>query len=123
MKHAVIVCVLLGLSSCLMQRQYDNLPVEREKLAELEPGVTTAGEVVELMGGPNRVIELYRRSAYLYEFVQTKQAGLFLIVVNLRGQDLKSDRVWLFFDENDILSHYGASFEADLAEFKMPWES
>jgi hypothetical protein len=40
----------------------------------------------------------------------------------LRNFDSQQDRVWLFFDENEKLQHFGATLSAHTAEYKMPWE-
>ena len=30
--------------------------------------------------------------------------------------------VWVFFDENNVLSHYGATFAVHRAQYALPWE-
>lgn len=119
---AAILALPLTLGSCAFARSTQNDPLDARLLARLEPGHTTAREAVELLGAPADVVQLGRRSVYRYEFVTTKRAALLLLVVGLYNQDSRSDRAWLFFDEQGILTHVGASLEAAEAEYAMPWE-
>lgn len=116
-----VVLILLA-ASCALGRQSTNDPIDAETVAKLKPGVTTAKEVVELLGGPVEVVQLGRRSAYLYSADMTKTAGLILILFNMFHQDTRQDRVWVFFDGNDVLSHYGATYETHRTQYALPWE-
>jgi hypothetical protein len=115
--------VIFGTGGCVMMRDTLNEPIAADKLAGLAPGQTTASEAAALLGAPNEVVQLARRSAWRYDYLVRKRAGLVLIVVNLVGVDTHMDRAWLFFDENDVLTHVGATLEADRAEYVMPWSA
>jgi hypothetical protein len=106
---------------CFVARTGVNEPLSRTKIDELVPGRSTATEVTELLGAPGEVVQLGRRSAYRYDFTQTKSAALILIVVSFVNHDTRADRVWLFFDENDVLTHSGATLQAADARYAMPW--
>ena len=120
----VTLCVfLLGLApACFVTRQSVNEPLDPDSLAELVPGETTALEAVELLGGPIEVMQLGYRSAYLYRHSVTKRAALFLIVFGAMNEEIDSDRSWLFFDENDVLTHVGTTLAAGGPDYKMPWQ-
>jgi hypothetical protein len=47
---------------------------------------------------------------------------LFLVVVAFQNEDRRSDRAWLFFDENQLRTHVGTTFEGEQSEYAMPWE-
>ena len=49
-----------------------------------------------------------------------KQTALVLFVLNLRGVDTDSDRVWVFFDQHGVLTHVAATLEAGQAEYDLP---
>jgi len=115
------ILMLPALTGCLIDRSTMNTPLAPETVAALEPGRTTAREAVELLGAPVEVVQLARRSAYRYEFTVSKRAALFLVVVNLRGEDTRADRLWLFFDEQDVLTHVGSTFESGDAAYALPW--
>lgn len=114
--------MLLLASSCVISREYVNEDLDPARLDELVPGTTTARQVVEILGAPAEVVQLGRRSAYRYEHVQEKLTGLTLVfVVFFLNSDTQSDRLWVFFDETDVLTHVASTFEADEAEYAMPW--
>jgi hypothetical protein len=117
----LLVPLLVPLAGCLFDRTTTNQPLAAEAVAALEPGVTTARDAVALLGAPVEVVQLGRRSAYRYEFEMSKQAALFLVVIALRGNDTRADRAWLFFDEDDVLTHVATTFESDDARYALPW--
>jgi outer membrane protein assembly factor BamE (lipoprotein component of BamABCDE complex) len=107
---------------CLVSRDTFNQPFDPAKLEQLAPGTTTAEQAAELLGAPHEVVQLGRRSAWRYDFQISKRAALVLVLVNFNNTDTRSDRVWLFFDDQDVLSHYGSSFDARNAKYSMPWQ-
>lgn len=123
MRSLLLVPFLVLICSCVMSRASENVPLDAASLWSLHPGSTTAREVVELLGAPDDIVQLGRRSAYRYRFTSAKHAELILIVVNFVNTDSRSDRAWLFFDENQVLTHAGLSFEAAGTEYAMPWEN
>ncbi|MHC4550984.1 MAG: outer membrane protein assembly factor BamE domain-containing protein [Planctomycetota bacterium] len=114
----VLFCLCLG---CFIGRFSDGVPLDDELLARLEPGKTTAMQVTELLGAPQRVVELDQRSAYLYRYTKRAATGALLVVVGLYNEDIRHDRIWVFFDANDVLTHYGANFRAHRSQVAMPW--
>ena len=113
--------LLVGSSSCFLSRVDIQQPISPQVVHALEPGVHTAADVVERMGAPSEVVQLGHRSAYRYEYQRNKTTGMFMIIVGLQGVDQRSDRVWVFFDEQDKLTHVAATFEAENAEFELPF--
>lgn len=120
MKTLALALVLLLTPACFISRRDTNGAFDPERVQALVPGQTTASQVVAMLGAPNDVVQLGRRSAYLYVHTREKQAALFLLVIGLRGIDTQSDRTWAFFDENDVLTHVGSTFAADEAEYAVP---
>lgn len=118
----LLLATSLFLGSCGIARMESNEPLNAELVRTLQPGTTTAREVVEKLGAPTQVVQLGRRSAYLYDCSSSKTAGLILIVFNMFAQDMRTDRVWVFFDEKDVLSHYGATFGFHRTQYALPWE-
>ena len=118
----VIGVVLLLAPGCFVSRSTVNEPLARPELERFVPGTTTAKEVVEALGAPNEVVQLGNRTAYRYDFSVAKNAGFSIIIVTFLNNDLRSDRVWLFFDSKDVLTHAGSTFQSRDAEFAMPWQ-
>jgi len=122
MKPALLALFLALAPACAVARSTDTEPLAAERLAQLRPGASTAKEVVAVLGAPVDVVQLGKRSAYLYRYTATKRAGLWLVVVGLYNVDTRSDRAWVFFDENQVLTHVGTTLAGDQVEYAMPYE-
>jgi len=119
--HTMLLLLPL-VSACALGRQTRNEPLDPLLTEHLQPGVTSAREVVGLLGGPNEVVQLGRRSAYHYIAENTKTTGLILVLFNMFHQDTRTDRLWVFFDEHDVLSHWGATWGTHRTQYALPWE-
>jgi len=112
--------LLVLVSSCVASKSAVHQPLDPDRFASLQPGTTTAIDVVQILGAPTDVVQLGKRSAYRYDHLIEKQTVLFLLIINLRGVDTQADRAWVFFDENDVLTHVATTMEADTAEHQIP---
>jgi len=117
---ALVFLVVLA-PSCFMTRGTVNAPIERAEIEKLVPGKSTARDAVAVLGAPSEVVQLGLRTAYRYEFTTTKRGVLFLIVLGFYNEDTRSDRVWLFFDSSDVLTHVGTTLQAADTEYALPW--
>jgi hypothetical protein len=117
-----LASIVLVLPSCYISRSMVNEPIKPASVAKLTPGTTTADEALALLGAPTEVVQLGKRSAWRYDHAEAKTSGLWLIVVGMLNEDTQADRVWLFFDENDVLKHAGATLTASTAAYAFPWE-
>ena len=117
-----IAALLLALlvSACAFGRVRDHEPISVQAVEALQIG-DSAARVTELLGAPTEVVQLGLRSAYRYDYTEKKQTGFVLILVNFYNEDSHQDRVWVFFDEQALLTHVGSTFKADETEFGMPW--
>ncbi len=116
---AVAACTLSG---CFVSRQSTNEPLSMRAVSGLQPGTTTAQEVVQRLGAPNDVIQLGKRSAYRYDHTIQKSAGLWLLLIGFFNEDARQDRIWVFFDERNLLTHVGSTFSSHRPQYSMPWE-
>jgi hypothetical protein len=112
----------LAAAGCAIASQDTNEPFDAEAIRRFVPGTTTARQVVESLGAPTDVVQLGRRTAYRYDATSTKSALLFLLLINFGNQDSRSDRLWVFFDDKDVLTHFGASYGTHRTQYAMPWE-
>ena len=123
MRPALLLFALSALSvlpGCFLNRSRINRPLSPAAVASLQPNSSTAADVVARMGAPAEVVQLGHRSAYRYDYTLQKQAGLLLLILGVRGVESQQDRVWFFFDEHDVLTHVGATFEAKSARYGVP---
>ena len=115
-----IALLLLALTpGCLLSNSDVNQALDPAAMKTLKPGTSTADDVLAVLGAPNDVVQLGRRSAWRYDRSRTKDTGLFLIVFNMRHTDAREDRIWVFFDEQDRLTHVGGTFQADDVEYGL----
>ncbi|MHC4973698.1 MAG: hypothetical protein ACYTG3_15340 [Planctomycetota bacterium] len=119
-KHLALLTLLA--CGCAIARTAMNEPLDPALIEKLEPGKTTALETVELMGAPVDVVQLGRRSAYLYKHTREKSTGIVLIVFNMLNQDHREDRLWVFFDEAGTLTHFGSTLESDRTKVATPFK-
>jgi hypothetical protein len=108
--------------SCVLGRSTSNEPLDPARIERLVPGRTTAKEVVELLGAPNEVVQLHKRSAWRYGHTNSKYAGLLLILVNFGSVDARSDTLWVFFDEDQTLYSFGSTLSSHRTQYALPWE-
>lgn len=124
-RSVLAIAAVAGLtfsSGCAFLRANQNEPLDPAAVRQLQAGVTTARQAVELLGGPMQVVQLGNRSAYRYDHSVTKGTALVLLLFNIGHADTRTDRLWLFFDEQDVLTHFGSSLEAHRVQYAMPWE-
>jgi hypothetical protein len=119
--RALLLALTLPLAGCFLSRDMVNEPVRAKRISQLVAGTTTAAQALEILGAPTEVIQLGRRSAWRYDRTVTKRSGLTLIVFTALNEDTQSDRAWLFFDENEVLTHFGSTLTAADSEWAMPW--
>jgi hypothetical protein len=118
---AATLTLTLPLAGCFLARDTTNEPIRPGRVAGLVAGSTTASRALELLGAPTDVVQLGKRSAWRYDHAVTKRAGLTLLVFTAINTDTQSDRAWLFFDEDQVLTHFGTTLAADEAEWVLPW--
>lgn len=122
--HASLALALLALATpgCFLSRTRINEPIDAEAYGRLAPLQSTQDDVLRELGAPADIVQLGTRSAWRYDHTQSKSAAAWPIIVVLQNVDTVQDRVWAFFDEGGVLTHIGATFEADEASYKMPFQ-
>jgi outer membrane protein assembly factor BamE (lipoprotein component of BamABCDE complex) len=106
----LLLAVLAGCAQYENKRGVD-VAWQPEALGELEKGVTTRQQVLELLGPPSQVISLQDETVLYYLFEQSVGEGLILIVYNTLSVDTQYDRAIFFFDEHDVLSDYASRIQ------------
>ena len=120
MNKILILLAVVLLPGCFISRTTVDRPLDAAIVSALVPGETTADGVARLMGAPAEVVQLGRRTAWRYEYKVEKQAAVLVLDLGLRGMDIQSDRVWVFFDEEQKLTHVGSSFASEQASYALP---
>lgn len=113
---------LLQAAGCaVIGRNKDYRAFNTQKMSSLVPGKTTAEEAVRWFGAPTEVIKLSNGNAYLYSRSTAKATGLWLIFVTFANYDRQFDQLVFFFDNGNILTHFGSSLHSDEASYGMPF--
>ena len=118
----LILTMITLISGCLLlgkNKEYQ--PFETSGLDQLIPGQTTASEVTAMLGAPTQVVKLSNGNAYIYKRSLSKGTGLWLVIVSFGNYDKDYDQLVFFFDQNDVLRHYGVSLNARKASYGLPF--
>jgi len=99
----------------------DYHPFDPVALESIQPGTTTAMEITALFGSPTSTVELSNGNAYIYHRSVAKATMIWLVLVSFANYDTQVDQIVFFFDNSDLLTHYGANLNADKAEYGLPF--
>ena len=126
MKRAFAVFfIFLVASTCtgcaVFGRGKDFVPFDENALKQVIPGKTSASEVTQLFGPPNKIVKLSNGNAYVYERSINKVTGLWLVVLTFGNWDKQYDRIAFFINTDDMVTHFGSSFNAEAASYAMPF--
>ena len=123
LKTGLLLVLSMMHVSCFLVRTSTNEPYPPARIVRIHPGQTTSTELVKILGAPSHIVRLGKgRTAYLFEHSMTKTAGLWLGVLLFSNFDKRSDRTWVFVDENQVVSHVATTLAAERTEYSMPWE-
>lgn len=82
-----------------------------ESLPEIQDGVTTRAEILDLLGPPSQVIGLGDRVVYYYLRERTHGRIQIFLVYNRQAEDIRYDRAIFFFDPEGVLVEHAFSRE------------
>ena len=120
----VFICItvaLFAVSGCMiLGKNKEHKSFDSENIDQLKPGETSASDVLKLLGAPTEVVKLSNGNAYIFKRVQSKGTGLILFVVNMGYTNTHYDQLVCFFDEQNILTHYGLTMDAENAHYGLP---
>ena len=118
----IFLLFVVGTSGCcVLGKNVDDQKFDASALDRLTANQTPAAEICEIFGAPNQVIEMSNGNAYIYRHSVSKATAVWLILVSMGTYDKQYDQIVFFFDNKDILTHYGASFNAEDASYGLPF--
>lgn len=118
---AIIMMIALNAGCLLMGKNKEYQPFDSSGLGRLVPGQTNAAEVLRIFGSPKQVVKMSNGNAYIYKRSVAKGTALWLFIASFGNYDKQYDQVVFFFDNNDILTHYGVSLNAQKASYGLPF--
>jgi hypothetical protein len=102
-------------------RGKDFVPFDENAIKQVTTGITSASEVTRLFGPPNKIVKLSNGNAYVYERSIEKVTGLWLVVLTFGNFETQYDRIAFFINNDDVVTHFGSSFNAETASYAMPF--
>ncbi len=112
----------VGVGCTVIGKTKEYQPFDPSKFQSLTPGKTRAADVTQLFGAPTEVVKLTNGNAYIYRRAVTKGTALWLVLLTLGNFDTQYDQVALFFDSENVLSHYGVSLNAEQTAYGLPFK-
>lgn len=116
-----LLVIITGSGCAVIGRGKDFRPIDEKTLTHVEPGKTTAAEVMGLFGPPSQIVKLSNGNAYIYDRSLSKATGLWLVFVTFANYDTQHDRIVFFLNNKDLVTHYGSSFKSDTSSYGMPF--
>ncbi len=122
--YAIIILItgIFFISGCaVFGRSKDFKPFDQNLLKQVVPGQTTSQEITKIFGAPNQVVKLSNGNAYIYVRTLNKSTGFWVVLFTFIDMDSQQDRIVFFFNNNDIVTHYGNSLNAAEAAHGLPF--
>ena len=131
-----MVCAAWLCAGCFSIRVVSGNTVPAERVAEIQPGVTTRAEILEWFGAPEDftdpsglrrvfadgvmlpedVLHLPYADVLVFELTRGRAKGVLLILFNTLEVHVANDRLVVFFDDQDRVLYYGYRAGADALE-------
>ncbi|MBL8037582.1 hypothetical protein ACYX34_03985 [Nitrospira sp. CMX1] len=116
--QALLVVSLL-LHGCAFSRGTLGDDVKTEVLTAIQKGITTKIEVVNLLGAPDRLVQLNGRDVFHYYRYDAKAGSLLLIILNFTRLSIKSDDVFIIVNREGIVEDVLASKRTESLGFRF----
>ncbi|MBH0201351.1 MAG: hypothetical protein HP496_03360 [Nitrospira sp.] len=114
-----VVMVALLLQGCAFSRGTLGDDVKTEVIAAIQKGTTTKTEVVNLLGAPDRLVQLNGRDVFHYYRYDAKAGSLLLIILNFTRLSVKSDDVFIILNREGIVEDVISSKRTDELAFRF----
>jgi hypothetical protein len=125
-----------------MLKARNRVPLSAEKIEQITPGQSTLADTAQILGSPNEIVwsngvttpveiregtgvvntfmaqgeGVYER-AYHYRYTLEKRSGFTIIVFSTLSYDTKYDDLFVFFNEQGVVTHVGASLDSSRASY------
>lgn len=115
----VLMAMFIVCQGCVVTRGTLGEPLRDESIAQIKKGVSSASEVVALLGAPERIVRGNDREIFHYYYYDGKSPALLLLVLNLVRMEVKSDNLYVFFGRNGLVEEVLYSKRTPNVEFKL----
>lgn len=116
--QALLVMSLI-MHGCAFSRGTLGDDIKSEVLAAIQKGVTTKIDVVNLLGAPDRLVQLNGRDVLHYYRYDAKAGSLLLIILNFTRLSVKSDDVFVIVNREGLVEDVIASKRTESLGFRF----
>lgn len=116
--QALLVMSLI-MHGCAFSRGTLGDDIKSEVLAAIQKGVTTKTDVVNLLGAPDRLVQLNGRDVLHYYRYDAKAGSLLLIILNFTRLSVKSDDVFVIVNREGLVEDVIASKRTESLGFRF----
>ncbi len=113
------VMAALLVQGCAFSRGTVGDDVKTEMVATIQKGTTTKTEVVNLLGAPDRLLQLNGRDVFHYYRYDAKAGSLLLILLNFTRLSVKSDDVFVIVNRDGIVEDVISSKRTESLGFRF----
>ncbi len=117
--HGAVVGALLFVMGCSFSRGTLGDEFNAAQIATIKKGETSKGEVVTLLGAPDRVLPMNGQELFQYYRYDAKAGSLLLILVNFTRLNLKSDDLYIWFNREGIVQDVIFGKRSDKLKFQV----
>ncbi len=113
------LAVALLSQGCAFSRGTLGDDIKPEVVASIIKGTTSKTEVLNLLGAPDRLLQLNGRDVFQYYRYDAKAGSLLLIVLNFTRLSIKSDDLFVVLDKDGVVEDVISSKRTDGLEFRF----
>jgi outer membrane protein assembly factor BamE (lipoprotein component of BamABCDE complex) len=113
--RTLLVILLLTLNACAFVRGNYGEEVHQGDIAAIKKGISTRGDVADLLGAPDRNVQANDREIFHYFHYDMKSGT----VLTFSRTNIKSDDVFVLFDKNGIVEDVVAGKKRPALNFQF----
>src|SRR5208337_4827801 len=106
---------LIGASGCAFTRGQLETPLNEDEVSAIKKGTTTEGQVVEMFGAPDGILEINHQEVFHYYQYGLKHAS----VLVFSRVNIASDDLYVFFDQHGVVDRVLFGTKTDKLKFQF----
>jgi hypothetical protein len=114
-----LLAIVLLVQGCAFSRGTLGDDIKPEAVAAIQKGTSTKTEVLNLLGAPDRLLQLNGRDVFQYYRYDAKVGSLLLILLNFSRLSIKSDDLFVILNREGIVEDVISSKRTDGLAFRF----
>jgi hypothetical protein len=114
-----LLAIALLVQGCAFSRGTLGDDIKTEAVSLIQKGTTTKAEVLNLLGAPDRLLQLNGRDVFQYYRYDAKAGSLLLIILNFTRLSIKSDDLFVVLNRDGLVEDIIASKRTDSLRFRF----